>query len=210
MDANCPNCNQPISITRELAGQKVSCPHCGQHIQLPPPKLGRPTPDAASPEGPDASPEPKKTSGPTIAFLIVACLIAALVALGIIAAIAFPVLGKAAQRARTNQELINMRQVMMASRMYAIDHEGLFPSSLGQLIPDYLLDSDVFLTPHSAAADDDDSFIYIPGHRDDSPAETIILVSPIIKNGKRAVATADGAALVLDEAEYQQRSSGQP
>jgi Tfp pilus assembly major pilin PilA len=254
MDSNCPNCQQPISITDTLAGQKVSCPHCGQHIQLPPAEPTSPyaTPGTASPAAPGAVAPSPRTSGLAITSLVLAivglvipfiCHLASIIfghvarsqikkdpnlaggglalagliisyifvvilPIAILAAISLPVYNKVTERAKITKELTNMRQVMLASKMYAIDHAGKFPGSLDQLLPDYLDDPRVLHTPLKPGGGD--PFIYFPGHTEKSSPDAIVLASPVVQSGRRSVATADGAALVLKELEYQQRSSGQP
>jgi Tfp pilus assembly major pilin PilA len=253
MDFNCPNCNQPISLTPELAGQKVSCPHCSQHIQLPPAQTNSPyaTPGTAAPVAPGAAPTTTRTSGLAVtclvlaiagflipiichllaivfghisrsqikkdpslsgggialAGLIISYIFVAIFGVAIIAAIALPVFSSVTSRAQGTKELSDMRQVMMAAKMYAIDNDGKFPDSLEQLTPNYISDPNILFTVTSSGRE---QFTYIPGSTEVSPAETIVLVSPVVRRNRRAVATADGAAMLLDEIEYQQRTSGQP
>lgn len=65
----------------------------------------------------------KKTGGfSMVAIMMLITLVA------IIAAIAFPVLNKTVEKARMTKDQAHVRQILMACKLYALDHEGVFPT----------------------------------------------------------------------------------
>jgi hypothetical protein len=50
----CPNCRQPLTVADHLAGKRINCPKCKNHVQVP-------APDGAI--APPAAPAPSQASG---------------------------------------------------------------------------------------------------------------------------------------------------
>lgn len=81
----------------------------------------------------------------------------------------------------------NLRKLSLALHSYAADNNGRFPSSLGALYPDYVVDEKAFDCPATRMVGNKDysNYDYTPGLTESSPAKEII-VRDHDSNHKRA------------------------
>jgi hypothetical protein len=109
----------------------------------------------------------------------------------------------------------NLRQIALASMLYADDNEGAFPDRLSQLHPDYVENARCFSCPgapsrwrefedgrETAASS---SYVLVPGLRQGMPSSTILLYDKSRDNHDRTVrvvAYVDGRAEYLEEADF--------
>lgn len=89
------------------------------------------------------------------------------------AGIALPVFSKVQERGKGTKSLSNAKQIGLACILYAGDHGGMFPPTLEDLIPDYLPQASVFISPF--APDEEMGYRYTAGLTDKSPPATILL-----------------------------------
>ncbi|MEM6278399.1 MAG: hypothetical protein AAF733_02900 [Verrucomicrobiota bacterium] len=84
----------------------------------------------------------------------------------------------------------NLKSLLLASRAYAADHDGNFPSSLEELYPDYVDEKDCFVSLNEA--EEQLPFLYHPGLSNSADSKTPLVVDPHLRNGKRYVAYVGG------------------
>jgi hypothetical protein len=90
----------------------------------------------------------------------------------------------------------NARQIGIACKLYAVDNNGKYPATLEELIPDYLLDRTIFVSPF--APTEPMGYSYVPGLTDTSPPETELIEDKFSAgSGQRVVVRVDGSAVVL-------------
>jgi prepilin-type processing-associated H-X9-DG protein len=109
----------------------------------------------------------------------------------------------------------NMKQILLASRMYALDHDERYPDSLGALYPDYVTTYHVFQHPgykHQEIAEDDEiddfaSYVLIKGIDETWPADTILLYEKdfFVEEGWRNVGFVDGHVEEMSEEAFQRK-----
>jgi len=122
-------------------------------------------------------------SGMALAGIIMGYAGAAAVLLGVITALLLPVFALAKEKARDAQALNHGKQIGIACRMYAVDHDGAFPPNLQVLSPKYLPD------PQTAFG-----FEYFSGqHEGDSRKNVLIFGRDMNRQNKRVVVHADGS-----------------
>ena len=114
-----------------------------------------PQPPPPYPYGPPPAAPPKKgLSGWAIAGIIVGggCFLL-FFGVAILGAILFPVFAQAREKARQSACLSNLKQMSMAMRMYALDHNGAYPASAG-----WMYGLDPYVRRRSATASESDVF----------------------------------------------------
>lgn len=108
-----------------------------------------------------------------------------------------------AGRGLLTDALSNVKQVSLALRMHADDHEDVFPTSLDELFPKYTTTRRILFV-NVDRNEPPERIIYFPGYKMTDPAEnTIVLVSPHSFAGERVVGFLDGSTRRADEAEFQ-------
>ncbi len=92
------------------------------------------------------------------------------------AAVLMPALGQARQQARGVASMANMKNLGLATIMYADDHGGKLPESFEQM-REYYRDSRLLESPQKPVGFDGPSYIYVEGHslKTGSPAKKIII-----------------------------------
>ena len=116
-----------------------------------------------------------------IEFLIVACVVFAMIA--ILAPFVQMTKAKATKIYCAN----NLRQISLGLHRYARDHNRIFPGSLGELYPNYLSDQSAFDCPASKnlGTKDAPDYIYTPGLTESSPPG-VVIVQDKDENHKKA------------------------
>ena len=107
--------------------------------------------------------------------------------------------GAMRESARSTNSLSNAKQIVMGCKLYARDHGGEFPASLDELIPQYLHDPAVLISPFQKDKNAT-GYEYTPGLTEKAPPETIIVRDAFLSGRKkRAVARVDGSGEILRE-----------
>lgn len=117
--------------------------------------------------------------------------------------------------ARSTYRLMNnARQLALALRAYAGEHEGVFPESIRDLAPSSIAESELdrILLEGSEGSDTGEAWIYLPGLTSSSAPQSLLLAGAVsTREGKRIVALADGSvesweeSRALSEVEQRQR-----
>ena len=133
----------------------------------------------------------------------------------LLASIAIPVYSDGPSMSPLVRNRVGRTTIFLAVKMYAGDHDGRFPSSLRELVPQYLSEDDF---ENSAWLDTKSlrryEWLYFPGATETSSSDTIILASPGI-GGKRpseyrVVIRADGSGSVLFEKRFRELRPDRP
>ncbi|CAN5264458.1 hypothetical protein BH23VER1_BH23VER1_06060 [soil metagenome] len=128
-------------------------------------------------------------------------------ALAVVASLAVPVFSKIQSRAETVKGTNNVRQAYLALRLFAADEDGAYPGSLEELVDAGVLDqtqADEILTVTDPATGIPEQLVYVPGHTDSSPADTVVLATPVADVvGSRIVAFNDGRVEARPAAEVE-------
>ena len=89
------------------------------------------------------------------------------------AGMALPAFGKVSAKGKASSSLLQAKQIAIACKMYAGDHDGKFPPTLDALVPAYLPERKVFVSPF--APDEPMGYTYHPGLTEKSPSETVLV-----------------------------------
>ncbi len=126
-------------------------------------------------------------------------------ALGV--SVLMPSLSRSREQAKKAVSLANTRAIVTACLIYASNHDGAFPPDLQKLVDEGAIGAKVMRSPR----DDREhiSYIYIPGLRNDSPPDTIVLYENPDIGGGSAVGFADGHAEWMETAELKRKLARQ-
>lgn len=110
-------------------------------------------------------------------------------------------------RGKQTFELMNLKQVGTAAKLYAMDHQERFPKTLEELVPDYLGDRELLFT-RAMDGEPPQMVEYFPGYGERDDAGIVIVASPRPMEGpkgrKRAVIYTDISGVVIPEAQFQE------
>ena len=110
---------------------------------------------------------------------------------------------EAKNRGSVAELLNNMKQVTNALFYYAIDHDGRFPASLADLMPDYIEESvDNKLLSMECADGSRKPWHYVEGLTTGSQPGKVILYSPEPIGGEWIVGLVDGSGQIMEEEEF--------
>lgn len=123
----------------------------------------------------------------------------------IVSAVAIPAIMKTEEVTAIANDRTEIRQLVLACRMYATDNEGKFPPTLEELFPDYIEDRELLTAEISTNPRVVQPYLYRPGLTEMSELDEIVLAGPIRGSaGRRVVGRVDGTtesnALPLDSA----------
>lgn len=76
-------------------------------------------------------------------------------------------------KGKASHSLANAKQIALACKLYAGDHDGKFPPTLDDLLPTYLGTRTIFVSPF--APGEPMGYTYTPGLTDNSPPDTVLL-----------------------------------
>ena len=121
---------------------------------------------------------------------------AVIVPVAIGAGLALPVFSKVRGRGNATKSLSNAKQIGTACKLYALDNDGKFPPNLAALIPDYLPEAAIFVSPF--APGEPAGYSYRAGLTEKSPPKTVLLEDKFAGREKqRVVVRVDGSGEVL-------------
>ena len=109
-------------------------------------------------------------------------------------------------RSPLTRELSNLKQVALAIRMFAEDHDGKYPDNLDELFPNYLTWR-MLLYTRPYHGEPPEPIIYYSGYNDHSPVDSIMLASPHpfgeSSEARRVIVRVDSSGIVVKESEFQ-------
>ena len=125
-----------------------------------------------------------------------------------------PVFGQKSVVGIQAKNLSNARQLALAAKLYAEDHEGRFPMHLGELAPEYLSVSDLANLQFEVREKSEDpvyakqDWLYFGAFFDESAPPPIVIASPQTtgfkgKPPKRIVIAGDLTGSIMYEEQYQ-------
>ena len=113
--------------------------------------------------------------------------------IAILAGIALPVFGEVQLRGKQMKSMAQAKQIAIGCKMYATEHDDLFPKTLEELVPEFL-DPYVFVCPLSPA--EPMGYEYFGG-KDTDPPENVLLVSKAAdRRGRRVVIHVDASGAI--------------
>ena len=122
----------------------------------------------------------------------------------ILAGIALPVFGEVKERGMQTKALSEAKQVGLACKIFATDHQGKFPAKLEELVPDYLPDATLlgckYPDPKNPVP-----WEYSGGSEKDDPTK-VLLASPAVEKKGRVFIYVDGSGVVKSRSKLKQES----
>jgi len=125
-------------------------------------------------------------------------ILAGLFSVAIFASIAMPAINGVQGRASQSYEMSQIKQIALACRLHAAEHDGAFPESLDELLQEGNVDARV-LEPKGMI---EGAFLYRRGLRDDSPADEVFIASPAPVGRQRVVGQVDGLVRLVPEEDF--------
>ena len=111
------------------------------------------------------------------------------------------------------KNLSNAKQLAIACRLYANEHEGRFPMHLSELEPDYVAPGTLIELRCASIGEDHDprytmDWLYFGGGFNETAPPSVLMASPqattVGKPQKREVIRGDFSGSILDEDQYQE------
>ena len=91
----------------------------------------------------------------------------------IVAGVALPAFSKARDKAKATKSLNQARQIGLGCKLYAADNGGKFPPTLEALVPEYVTDSKIFISPF--APEFPMGYDYTAGLTEESPSDKVLI-----------------------------------
>lgn len=113
--------------------------------------------------------------------------------LALIAGLALPVFNHANVKNKSTRTLAQGKQIGLACKLYATDHDGDFPKTLDELVPTYLSDEKLFVCPLDST-DSAMGYEYFGGNENDGPRKMLLRSKAATADGKRVVIYSDDSA----------------
>lgn len=114
----------------------------------------------------------------------------------IAAGVAMPVFGKAQEKEKAAKSLSNAKLIATGCRLYAVDNIGKFPPKLEALVPDYIANATVFVSPF--APGEPMGYTYTAGLTDTSPPNLDLIEDKFsVIQGQRVVVHVDSSGEVI-------------
>ena len=121
---------------------------------------------------------------------------ALIVPVAIGAGLALPAFSKVRGKSNATKSLSTAKQIGLACKLYALDNDGKFPPNLAALIPDYLPEATILVSPF--APGEPAGYSYRAGLTEKSPPKTVLLEDKFAAREKqRVVVRVDGSGEVL-------------
>ncbi len=175
----CNHCDALIQAEESWAGGQTTCPVCGQSVIIPQPGQGAVPQQTINVITSPAQPQAKSGGGAVITVLLV--IVGIIVLLFVVgAALLFPAISKAREKAKAISCCSNMKQIGLAIRMFADDHNDKLPKAdnCKEKIFEYVGDEKTFHCASSKTSGDSYRF-FVNGKNSMSimkPSETIMAV----------------------------------
>ncbi len=139
-------------------------------------------------------------AGMALAGLIMGYIGFFLIGFSVLAALALPAFNGIQQRAMLTKSISNARQIVLACKIYASDHEGKYPGDLDVLIKEGILSDERVL--HDPLSKDASAIGYDylgAGMKDNDPPDKILLQSKSLSMGKRVIGYNDASVQAVRE-----------
>lgn len=95
----------------------------------------------------------------------------------------------------------NVRQVAMALNLYAVDNDGAFPATLGDLVPDYVADEGLLRVTNQAG--EASPLVYFAGLSTGGDQALVVVSTPEADaSGQRVVGLSDGTVQTVSETDF--------
>jgi type II secretory pathway pseudopilin PulG len=117
------------------------------------------------------------------------------IGIAVLAGIALPVFSSVQDRAAATKCLSNAQQIALSCRLYASDHDGNYPQTLEQLVPDYLPDNHIFTCPITKDATTV-GYEYFGGTDTDPPNKVLLTSKATTRDHKRVVVYVDSSGIL--------------
>lgn len=86
--------------------------------------------------------------------------------------------------------LSNARQIALACKLYASDHDGQYPAKITDVMPDYVRDAALFVSPLSSKKEPV-GYDYFGGKESDDPKKILLQSKDTTPDGKRIIVHMD-------------------
>ncbi|MEZ0274601.1 MAG: hypothetical protein ACAH88_06830, partial [Roseimicrobium sp.] len=110
-------------------------------------------------------------------------------------------------RSPVTKSISNCRQIVMALKLYASDHQGAYPLTLSELVSKDVLSHEDFERFNKAILVDGLPlpWVYLPGLNDASPGDLPVVVSPApVSRSGYVVGWNDGGAMMINREEFEE------
>ncbi|HWB60892.1 MAG TPA: DUF4190 domain-containing protein [Chthoniobacteraceae bacterium] len=114
--------------------------------------------------------------------------------IAILAGIALPVFAAVREKGLEVKSITNVRQIVVACKLYAVDNGGKFPDNVDQLYPTYLKDQNLLIDPMDPTGATRYEYF---GGKDTDPPEQVLLQSKIVKHNRRVEAFINGVVKLV-------------
>lgn len=121
----------------------------------------------------------------------------------VIAAILFPTLKVAKDRAVETRNTAVAKQLALACNLYSAENDGAFPNQLEDLLPNYL--NDPKSLNYKTVTGKTKPFNYVPGHRQSGPSNGVLIYTDANAKGERIVVHVSSFVDTIDEAKFQRQ-----
>ncbi len=123
---------------------------------------------------------------------------------GVMAGLSLPAYSSMRQRAQETKTMSEVRQLLFACKVYAVDNKGAYPPSLQDLLVDGQFKSeDLLFWKMDDSSDSPLPYLYRSGLNDMSPADEPLIAAPEPLLGKRVVGYSDASVSSVEEEEFQ-------
>ncbi|WP_009959511.1 DUF4190 domain-containing protein [Verrucomicrobium spinosum] len=132
--------------------------------------------------------------GMAVAGLVMGYASIALAIVGILASLALPTFTRIQERGNITKSISNVRQLVTACKIYALDHEGKYPDNLDALVTDGILEQEVYSSLlRCPLSNSSPGYEYLgAGQKDGENPEAPLFLSKAEIRGKRVVGRRDG------------------
>ena len=131
--------------------------------------------------------------GMAITGLILGYLGISLTVFFVLLGIALPVFNAVQERGLATKGLAEAKQIGLACKLYAGDHQGNFPPTLDDLVPTYLSDKHLFVCPLGKGTSES-GYDYFGGKDSDPNSKILLSSKATMRNHKRIVVHVDDSA----------------
>ena len=111
--------------------------------------------------------------------------------IAILAGIAVPVFGEVQLRGKQVKSLSNAKQIALGCKIYATEHNGAFPKTVEELVPEFLPNPSIFVCPLSPA--EPMGYEYFGGKETDPPENVLLVSKAADRRGRRVVIHVDAS-----------------